>query len=284
MQTKHRIQAAKRDYDWGFERPIELCRIVLDGTVELDSGQLPAVVGTKLGEMGIGIGEGKVRVIDLSLVWEMDCDRRLLMKYVKSPLRGNKGGIDEGGVLTVYDRDVTERIREPTYEDVSNWHCITYSYLANVGSQQGWKRERDERLKKADEEARIVLRRRALRDRISMYDKHMYRHDRLQDLFDGKLDRGEVDVTVRDVMSSMQLQERETRAMVAEEQRGGDVATDFIRLLAQIGLIDKLPEKIVDAEVVAIESGETDSDAEYFGDDSESDPDGGSEAFGEEEE
>ena len=126
-----------------------------------------------------------------------------------------------------------------------------------MAADEGWKKDRDARLKEEEEEVRIALRRRAVHDRLVMYDEHMERHKTLQGSFDERFLKGEIEVTVRDVLASMQLQERETRGMAQTEEHSGNSAGDFLRLLASAGLLEIKKEVIVDAEVVSIEEPKT---------------------------
>jgi len=245
MRSGERIKAARRDYDFGFSRPREVCGVKDIDVEVLDRGVCPDAILEAVQDKGIDIGKIKVKVLAAGLSWSLRGRQQLTLKLCD-------------GVVRVYDPLVSETITEPTMDEVAQWHCVSSSYLKNVAADEGWKKERDNRLKEEEEEVRIALRRRAVHDRLAMYDEHMDRHKALQGSFDERFLKGEIEVTVRDVLASMQLQERETRGMAQTEDHSGNSAGDFLRLLASAGLLEIKKEVVVDAEVVAIEEPKTD--------------------------
>ena len=245
MRSKERIKAARRDYDFGFSRPREVCKVADIDVGELDRGECPEVILAAVKDKGIDVGDVKVKVLEAGLSWSLRGRQILTLKF-------------SDGIVRVYDPLVSETITEPTMDEVAQWHCVSSSYLKNVAADEGWKKDRDARLKEEEEEVRIALRRRAVHDRLVMYDEHMERHKTLQGSFDERFLKGEIEVTVRDVLASMQLQERETRGMAQTEEHSGNSAGDFLRLLASAGLLEIKKEVIVDAEVVSIDAPDPD--------------------------
>jgi len=140
-------------------------------------------------------------------------------------------------------------IVKPTYRQVALYRGVQHDWVRQAATKEtiSWHKQREEMYREELEGARAHIGEAAEGEYREHRGTHLERIAKMQNVFDKKLDSGDIDVTVNQSMDLMALEERLDRNAINLNRRPQD---EYVKTMINLGLFVKTGSEVAEVEVI----------------------------------